>query len=79
MRRMGKYPKGCVNLQTDVRWTYQFGGLFYGKVKGYSTKDCPSGNDGQLSERKQCKGQGRNRCQFHYAGYDVIIPEGALD
>lgn len=26
-----EYPKVCINLQTDVRWTYQFGGLFYGK------------------------------------------------
>ena len=43
-----EYPKVCVNLQTD-----QFGGLFYGKEKGFPTKSSPSRNDGQLLERKQ--------------------------
>ena len=46
-------------------------------------KDTPqkaaSGNDGQLSERKQCKGQGWNGCQFYHAGYDIHHLEGALD
>ena len=50
--RKREYPKVCVNQQTDVRQTYQFGGLFYGKEKGYPTKSSPSGNDGQLSEGK---------------------------
>ena len=47
--------------------------------KGYPTKSSSSGNDGQLPEREQCNGQGWNGCQFHYAGYDVHHPEGALD
>ena len=65
------FPKGCflwgilfpchkINLQTGKSILHQFEGLFYGKEKRYPTKSSPSGNDGQLSKREQCKGQGRN-------------------
>lgn len=49
----------------------QFGGIFYDKEKGFPTKGCPSGNDGQLSERKQCNSQRWNGCEFYHARYDV--------
>ena len=38
-------------------------------------KSSPSGNGKeQLPEGEQCKGQGSNEYQFHYAGYDVHHP-----
>ena len=30
IRRLWEFPKVCVNLYTDVRYTYQYGGFIYG-------------------------------------------------
>jgi len=33
-----KHPKDCINLQTDIRYNFQFGGIFMAKRKDIPQK-----------------------------------------
>lgn len=57
----------------------RFGGLFYGKKKGYPTKSCLSRNDGQLSERDNVKVKDGTDVNSIMRDMMFIILEGALD
>ena len=46
--KLRDYPKDCVNLHTDVRYTYEYGGFYRRKKIRFTTKGSSSRSDEQL-------------------------------